>query len=71
MKYTLTGLAMMLVGSAIILLNERIVRIQNALHRFTLGIQLPENWSRGGTIFLGTLMSFYGLLILLRLVTMN
>ena len=71
MKQTLTGLAMIFVGSAIILLKDRIVRLHNALHRSTLGIQLPENWSRGGTIFLGTLMSFYGLLILLRLVTMN
>lgn len=71
MKYALTGLAMILVGSAIILLNERIVRFHNALHRYTLGIQLPENWSRGGAIFVGVLMSFYGLLILLRLVTVN
>lgn len=71
MKQTLTGLGMILVGSAIILFNERIVRIHNALHRFTLGIQLPENWSRGGIIFVGTLMSFYGLLILLRLISIK
>jgi hypothetical protein len=71
MKQTLTGLGMILVGSAIIFFNERIVRFYNALHRFTLGIQLPENWSRGGTIFVGALMSFYGLLTLLRLVTMK
>ena len=69
MKQTLAGLGMIFVGSAIILFNERIVRFNNALHRFTLGIQLPENWSRGGAIFVGALMSFYGLLILLRLVT--
>jgi hypothetical protein len=71
MKQTLTGLGMILVGAAIIFFNERIVKIQNALNRFTLGIQLPENWARGGAIFVGTLMSFYGLLILLRLVTVK
>ncbi|HEV8430069.1 MAG TPA: hypothetical protein VGQ41_19360 [Pyrinomonadaceae bacterium] len=71
MKQTLTGLGMILVGAAIIFFNERIVKIQNALNRFTLGIQLPENWTRGGAIFVGTLMSFYGLLILLRLVTVK
>ncbi len=71
MKQTFTGLGMILVGSTIILFNERLMRIQNALNRFTLGIQLPENWSRGGAIFVGTLMSFYGLLILLRLVTVK
>jgi len=69
MKQTITGLGMIFVGSAIILFNQRIVRAQNAVHRFTLGIELPENWSRGGAIFVGTLMSFYGLLVLFRLLT--
>lgn len=68
MKQTLTGFGLILVGSAIILFNERIMRIQNAWNRFTLGITLPENMGRGGAIFVGALMSFYGLLILFRLV---
>ena len=71
MYETLIGLGMMVVGSAIILLSERITRITNAWNRFTLGIELPENWSRGGTIFVGVLMSFYGLLLLLRIVAIK
>ena len=68
MKQTLTGLGLILVGAAIIFFNERIVRIQNAWNRFTLSIALPENIGRGGAIFVGALMSFYGLLILFRVV---
>ena len=71
MYQTLIGLGMVVVGSAIILFSERITRITNAWNRFSLGIELPENWSRGGTIFVGVLMSFYGLLILLRIVAIK
>ena len=71
MYQTFIGLVMILVGSALILLSERIARITDALNRFTLGIELPRNWSRGGYIFVGALMSFHGLLILLRVVTIK
>lgn len=71
MYQTLTGLGMIIVGSAIMLLSERIARLTDAWNRFTLGIQLPGNWSRGGTLFVGALMSFYGLLILFRLVSIK
>lgn len=60
---------MMLVGAAIIVFKERIMRLYMWVHRFGLGIEFPENMYRSGTIFLGTLVSFYGLLILLRLVS--
>ena len=71
MYKALVGLIMIVIGSAIILFSERISRITDAWNRFTLGIQLPENWSRGGAIFVGASMSLYGLLILLRLVAVN
>jgi hypothetical protein len=71
MYQTLTGLGMIIVGSAIMLLSERIARLTDAWNRFTLGIQLPGNWSRRGTLFVGGLMSFYGLLILFRLVSIK
>ena len=71
MKQTITGLVMILVGSAIIVFKDRIVRVTNRLHRFTLGIELPENWSRSGAIFLGTLMAVYGLFVLCRLLSVQ
>lgn len=71
MYQTIVGLIMVVVGSSIILFSKRIARITDAWNQFTLGIQLPGNWSRGGTIFVGALMSFYGLLILFRLVAIK
>jgi hypothetical protein len=71
MRQTLVGIATVVVGSAIIILSERIARLTAALHRRTLGIELPRSWSRGGAVFVGALMSFYGLLVLLRLVAIN
>src|SRR5687768_18316424 len=47
--------------------SERMTQVTAALHRRTLGIELPRGWSRGGALFVGMLMSFYGLLVLLRL----
>ena len=71
MYQTLVGIGMIVVGSAIVILSERITRVTAALHRSTLGIELPRGWSQGGAIFVGVLMSFYGLLVLLRLVTIK
>ena len=71
MYQTLVGMGMIVVGSAIVIFSERITRITAALHRRTLGIELPRDWSRGGAIFVGVLMSVYGLLVLLRLVTIK
>ena len=71
MRQTLMGIATVVVGSAIIIFSERIARVTAALHRRTLGIELPRNWGRGGTVFVGVLMSFYGLLVLLRLVAIK
>ena len=31
---------------------------------FCLSLLLPRGWSRGGAVFVGILMSFYGLLVL-------
>jgi hypothetical protein len=45
--------------------------VTDAWNRFTLGIELPGNWSRSGTTFVGILMSLCGLLILLRLVAIG
>ena len=67
MYQTLLGIGMIVVGSAIVIFSERITRITAALHRKTLGIELPRGWSRGA-VFVGVLMSLYGLLVLLRLV---
>jgi hypothetical protein len=71
MYQTLVGIGMVVVGSAIIIFSERIVRVTAALHRRTLGIELARSWSRGGAVFVGVLMSFYGLLVLLRLITIK
>ena len=71
MYQTLDGIGMIVVGSAIVIFSERIARVTAALHRRTLGIELPRGWGRGGAVFVGVLMSFYGLLVLLRLVTIK
>ena len=71
MYQTLVGIGMIAVGSAIVIFSERITQITAVLHRRTLGIELPQGWSRGGAVFVGVLMSFYGLLVLLRLVTIK
>ena len=66
---TIVGIAMIVVGSAIVIFSERITQVTAALHRRTLGIELPRGWSRGGAVFVGVLMSFYGLMVLLRVVS--
>jgi hypothetical protein len=71
MYQTLVGIGMVVVGSAIVIFSERITQVTAALHRRTLGIELPRGWSRGEALFVGMLMSFYGLLVLLRLVTIK
>src|SRR5687768_15720360 len=71
MRQTIVGLATVVVGSAIIIFSERLAGVTAALHRRTLGIELPRGWNRGGAVFVGVLMSFYGLLVLLRLVTIK
>lgn len=71
MYQTLGGIGMIVAGSAIVIFSERITRGTAALHRRTLGIELPRGWSRGGALFVGVLKSFYGLLVLLRLVTIK
>jgi hypothetical protein len=71
MYQTLVGIGMIVVGSAIIIFSELTARVTAALHRRTLGIELPRGWKRGGVVFVGFVMSFYGLLVLLRLVTIK
>jgi hypothetical protein len=71
MRQTLVGIVTIVVGAAIIIFSAHIARVTVAIHRRTLRIELPPSWSRGGAVFVGVLMSFYGLLILLRLVTMK
>lgn len=68
MYQTIAGIGMVVVGSAIVFFSESITGITAALHRRTLGIEFPRGWIRGGAVFMGVLMSFYGLLVLLRLV---
>jgi hypothetical protein len=67
MYQTLVGIGIIVVGSAMVIFSERIIQVTAALHRRTLGIELPRSWSPGGAVFVGVLMSFYGLLVLLRL----
>ena len=49
MYQTLVSIGM--VGCAIVIFSERITRVRSALHRRTLGIELPRGWSRGGAVF--------------------
>lgn len=51
MNQTLVGIGMIVVGSAIVIFSERITRVTTALHRRTLGIELPRGWSRGAAVF--------------------
>ena len=67
MYQTLSGIGMIVVGVAIIVFSEHLTRFTAALHARTLGIELPRAWSRGAAIFVGALLSFQGLLMLLRL----
>jgi hypothetical protein len=67
MYQTLVGIGMIVVDSAMVIFSERITQCTAALHRRTLGIELPRGWSRGGAVFVGVPMSYYCLLVLLRL----
>jgi uncharacterized membrane protein YidH (DUF202 family) len=63
----LTGLAMFLVGLFLAIFSAPIARWQNAMHKRVLGFELPFAWVRGSIVLIGGLLSFSGLLALLRL----
>jgi len=54
MYQTLVGIGMVVVGSAIVIFSERITQVTAALHRRTLGIELPRGWRRGEALWLKT-----------------
>ena len=67
MSEMLIGLAMFLVGLAMAIFSVPIARWQNARNQRVLGVELPFAWVRGIIVLIGALLSFSGLLALLRL----
>ena len=63
----LLGLAMFIVGLLMAIFSAAIARWQNAMNQRVLGFELPFAWVRGSIVFTGALLSFSGLLALLRL----
>jgi TRAP-type C4-dicarboxylate transport system permease small subunit len=67
MTETLAGLGMLLAGFLMAIFSAPIARCQNAMNKRALGFELPFAWVRGSIVFIGALLSFSGLLALLRL----
>lgn len=67
MSETLYGLALILVGLLMAIFSTPIARWHNAMNKRLLGVELPFAWVRGSTVLIGALISFSGLLALLRL----
>ncbi len=58
---------MFIVGLLMAVFGAPIARWQNARTQRVLGFELPFAWVRGTVVFIGALLSFSGLLALLRL----
>ena len=67
MSQTLLGLGMVVVGLLIAIFSGPIARFNIAMNKRLLGVELPFEWSRAGGVIVGALISFSGLLTLLRL----
>ena len=67
MSQTFLGLAMILVGLLWAIFSGPIARFQNALNKRVLGVEIPLEWGRTVGVLLGALLSFCGVLTLLRL----
>lgn len=58
---------MFLVGLLMAIFSAPIARCQNRMNERVLGFELPFGWVRGSIVLIGALLSFSGLLALLRL----
>ena len=58
---------MFLVGLLMAIFSAQVARWQNAMNQRVLGFELPFAWVRGSIVLIGALLSFSGLLALLRL----
>ena len=67
MAETLSGLGMLVVGFLMAIFSGPLARVSNGLNKRILGLELPFEWSRAATVIIGALLSFSGLLTLLRL----
>lgn len=68
MFQTLYGLALVVVGLLIVIFGEHLARLSNRLKKRLLGIEFPLNFGGTANTILGSACSFFGLLVLLRLV---
>jgi len=66
MAETFLGSGMILAGLLMAIFSAPIARCQNAMNK-RWGLELPIAWVRGSIVFIGALLSFSGLLALLRL----
>jgi hypothetical protein len=67
MAETLSGLGMLIVGFLIAIFSGPLAKISNGLNRRMWGFEFPFLWCRAVTVIIGALLSFSGLLTLLRL----
>jgi len=58
---------MIFAGLLIAIFSGPLARTQIAMNKRLLGVELPFGWSRAGGVIVGALLSFSGLLRLLRL----
>lgn len=58
---------MLLAGLLIAIFSGPIARFQIAMNKRLLGVELPFEWSRAAGVIVGAVLSFSGLLQLLRL----
>jgi hypothetical protein len=68
MFQTFYGLGLFLVGLSLAVFGGPLAKISNAMNKRILGIELPLNFVCTATTVVGAACSFYGLLVLLRLV---
>ena len=67
MSQTLLGLGMILVGLLMAIFSAPIAQWHIARNKRLFSVELPFGWLRATTVLIGALLSFSGLLTLLRL----
>jgi hypothetical protein len=63
----ITGLLLILVGLLIAIFSGPLATFHIAMHKRLLGVELPFEWMRASGVLVGALVSFSGLLKVLRL----
>lgn len=58
---------MLIAGLLIAIFSGPLARMSIGLNRRVLGVEFPFEWSRAANVFVGALLSFSGLLLLLGL----